>query len=168
MKRWLFFAFAKPRWSEFIFSSVFAALLLSGHRSQCADIVIEPSQTFQTSGLSFNPANGGITGAPLVAGIFNVVIRASNIGGTGSNYLVLNIGPEPAPQLGAAMTQNGLQLSFLALVTHHYSVEWNNNLNNCNWTALVGPLTGNGTTNIIIDPTTNLTERFYRLQVFSP
>ncbi|HEY3916066.1 MAG TPA: putative Ig domain-containing protein [Verrucomicrobiae bacterium] len=120
------------------------------------------------SGLSFNPANGGITGAPLVAGVFNVTIRASNRGGTGSNNLVLNIAPEPAPQLGAAPAQNALELSFLALVTHHYSVEWNNNLNNTNWTDSISGLVGNGMTNTIIDPTTDLPERFYRLQVFTP
>ncbi len=120
------------------------------------------------SGLSFNPANGGITGAPLVAGIFNVAIRSSNIGGTGSNNLVLNIGAEPSPEIEASANPYGINLSFLALVTHHYSVEWNNTLNNTNWTDLVSGLTGNGLTNTITDATANLPERFYRLQVFTP
>src|SRR5579863_4254670 len=47
MKRWPFFA-SKPRRSGFIFSSLFSGLLLCGDRSQCADIVIEPTRTFQT------------------------------------------------------------------------------------------------------------------------
>ncbi len=120
------------------------------------------------AGLSFNPASGGVTGAPLIAGVFNVTIRASNEGGTGSTNLVLNIGSEPPPQLGAVWTQNGIKLSFLALVTHHYSVEWNTNLLTGNWTALVSGLPGDGTTNTIADPTTNSPVRFYRLKVFTP
>ena len=55
------------------------------------------------SGLSFNPANGGITGAPLAAGIFNVTIRASNEGGTGGlTNLALNIGTEQPPEIEAS------------------------------------------------------------------
>jgi hypothetical protein len=120
------------------------------------------------SGLSFNPANGEITGAPLLAGMFNITLRAANAGGTGGTNLVLNIGGEPAPRLGAAVAQNGLELSFLALVTHHYSVEWNNQLNGTNWEDLVSGLIGNGMTNTIIDMTTNQSERYYRLQILTP
>jgi hypothetical protein len=120
------------------------------------------------SGLAFNPANGGITGAPLVAGLFSVTIRASNMGGTGSNNLTLNIGAEPFPEIEASAMPDGVILSFLTLVTHHYSVEWTDELNNTNWTDLVGGLIGNGMTNTITDATTNLAERFYRLQVLTP
>jgi hypothetical protein len=121
------------------------------------------------SGLSFNPASGGITGAPLAAGIFNVTIRASNVGGTGSNNLVLNIGPEPAPQLGAVMAQNGLQLSFLALATHHYIVERTAQLlSTNNWIPLTGSMAGSGVIQTVTDAVTNATSRFYRLQVLTP
>jgi hypothetical protein len=120
------------------------------------------------AGLSFNPANGEVTGAPLMAGAFNVTIRASNQGGTGSSNLLLNIDPEPAPQIQAFWTPTGIDLSFLALVTHRYSVEWNTNLLNGVWTALISDLPGDGTSATIADPTTNLAARFYRLQVFTP
>jgi hypothetical protein len=119
-------------------------------------------------GLCFNQANGGITGAPLAPGIFNVTIRASNVGGTGSNNLVLNIGAEPSPEIEASVMPDGINLSFLALVTHHYNVEWNNNLNNTNWTDLISGLAGNGMTNTITDATANLPERFYRLKALTP
>jgi len=120
------------------------------------------------AGLSFNPVNGAITGAPRVAGVFNVTIRAGNEGGTGSTNLVLDISSEPAPQIQAARQPSGIDLSFLALQTHHYSVEWNSNLLNGNWFALFSGLLGDGTTNIFLDPATNLPARFYRLHVFTP
>jgi hypothetical protein len=121
------------------------------------------------AGLSFNPANGRITGAPLVAGIFNVTLRANNEGGTGSANLVLNIGSEPAPQLEALWTQNGLELSFLAPATHHYTVEWTDHLSNPNnWTALISGMAGNGETEMVTDTVTNAPGRFYRLKVLTP
>jgi hypothetical protein len=121
------------------------------------------------SGLAFNPANGGITGAPLVAGIFNVTIRASNMGGTGSNNLVLNIGSEPAPELGAVLAQNGLELSFLALANHHYIVERTDQLMSTNnWTPLTGSMAGSGGIQMMTDAVTNAASRFYRLEVLTP
>jgi hypothetical protein len=121
------------------------------------------------AGLSFNPANGRITGAPLVAGIFNVTIRAGNRGGTGSANLVLNIGSEPVPQLEALWTQNTLELSFLALANHHYTVEWTDRLSGTNsWTALISNLAGNGVTETVTDTITNAPARFYRLVVLTP
>jgi hypothetical protein len=121
------------------------------------------------AGLSFNPANGRITGAPLVPGIFSVTIRAGNEGGTGSANLVLSIGSEPAPQLQALWTQNGLELSFLALATHHYTVERTDHLSNTNiWTALISGMAGNGGTEMVTDPVSNAPGRFYRLVVLTP
>ncbi|HEX3717821.1 MAG TPA: putative Ig domain-containing protein [Verrucomicrobiae bacterium] len=121
------------------------------------------------AGLSFNPANGGITGAPLVAGVFNVTIRAFNAGGTGSTNLALSIGPEPSARLAALWTSGGLQLSFLALTDHHYAVEWTDHLSNTtNWTTLTGGIAGNGTTQIVTDSVTNAPGRFYRLSVLTP
>ena len=120
------------------------------------------------TGLSFNPVNGNITGAPLMAGAFNVTIRASNQGGTGASNLILNVGPEPLPQIQASLQPGGVNLSFLALVTHHYSVESNTNLLGGTWTPLVSGLLGDGTTNTVTDATTNLPARFYRLKVFTP
>jgi hypothetical protein len=42
------FAIRKTYFSKFVFSIVFAGLLFIGRRAQCADIVINPAQTFQT------------------------------------------------------------------------------------------------------------------------
>jgi hypothetical protein len=121
------------------------------------------------AGLSFNPGNGEITGAPLVAGVFSVTIRAINQGGTGSANLVLNISPEPAPQLLARSTQNGLQLSFPALTTHRYTIEKAGYLSlTNNWTPLIGTMAGSGVTQIVNDSTTNAPGSFYRLRVSSP
>jgi hypothetical protein len=121
------------------------------------------------AGLSFNPASGGITGAPLVEGLFNVIIRAGNEGGTGSTNLVLNVGPEPPPQLEAAWTQSGLELSFLALADHHYTVEWSDDLSSTsNWTALISGIAGNGASHTVMDNVTNAPSRFYRLKVSTP
>lgn len=120
-------------------------------------------------GLSFNPANGVIEGASLVVGTFNVTIRASNEGGTGSTNLVLTIGPEPTPQLTTAWTQNGLQLSFLALANHHYTVQRNDNLANAsNWTDLFTNIAGSGRIQTVTDAATNAPNYFYRLKVTSP
>jgi hypothetical protein len=121
------------------------------------------------AGLSFNPANGAITGAPLVAGAFNVTIRASNEGGTGGTNLALNIVPEPAPQLAAAWNQGGLQLSFLALTTHHYTVERADELpNTSGWTAIASDIAGTGVTQTVTDSATNAPSQFYRLMVMTP
>jgi len=121
------------------------------------------------AGLSFNPASGGITGAPLVEGIFSVTIRASNEGGTGSTNLVLNVGPEPLPQLGAFWTQNGLELTFLALANHHYTVERSDDLSSTNnWTALMSGIAGSGASYMVMDTDTNAPSHFYRLKVYTP
>jgi hypothetical protein len=121
------------------------------------------------AGLSFNPASGGITGAPLVEGIYNVTIRAGNEGGTGSTNLVLNIGSEPAPRLEASWTQNGLELSFLALANHHYTVERSDYLSNTNnWTALISGIAGSGASHTVMDVITDAPSHFYRLKVFTP
>jgi len=83
--------------------------------------------------------------------------------------LALNIGSEPAPQLAALWTQSGLQLSFLALVNHHYTVEWTDRLSGANnWTALISNLAGNGATETVTDTVTNAPGRFYRLVVLTP
>jgi hypothetical protein len=121
------------------------------------------------AGLSFNPAGGGITGAPLVEGIFNVTIRAGNEGGTGSTNLVLNVGPEPPPQLEASWTQNAVELSFLALADHHYTVERSDDLSSTSdWTALISGIAGNGASHTVMDNVTDAPSRFYRLKVYTP
>lgn len=121
------------------------------------------------AGVSFNPASGEIFGAPLVAGDFNVTIRAINALGTGSTNLTLDIGPEPPPQLAASWTEAGLQLSFLALTTHHYAVEWTDHLPNTNsWTVLAGGIAGDGTEQSVTDTVTNAPGHFYRLEIFTP
>ncbi len=59
------------------------------------------------AGLSCDPANGGIYGTPTVTGTFNVTIRASNRGGTGSATLTLTINPPP-PVITSVLTANGI------------------------------------------------------------
>jgi hypothetical protein len=120
------------------------------------------------AGISFNPVKGVVTGAPLVAGVFNVLIRGSNVGGTGSANLVLNIGPEPAPRLGVSLLQNEMELSFWALTTHHYQVEWTQGLTGGNnWFSLAGVVAGNGAVQAVTDTVTNVS-RYYRLKVMTP
>jgi len=121
------------------------------------------------AGLSFNPVDGAISGAPLVAGTFNVMIRASNEGGTGGANLVLNIGPEPTPKLTAVWSQNSLLLSFLGLANHHYNVERTGVLaDTINWTDIFSNLAGSGMTQTVTDSVPSALANFYRLKVLTP
>ena len=119
-------------------------------------------------GLSFDPASGHIFGMPLVTGIFPVILRASNSGGTGSTNLALTINPEPPPKIDSITIQNGISLSFLTLTNRHYAVEWIPNFLNTNWSALTNGVPGNATTQMVTDPVTNAPARFYRLKVTTP
>jgi hypothetical protein len=120
------------------------------------------------TGLSFDPANGAITGTPVAVGSSTVILRATNRGGTGSANLVLTINAAPPPQIEALLKPHGVDLSFLALANHHYTVEWISNLLNTNWTNLVSGIPGDGTTKTVTDAATDPATRFYRLQVWSP
>jgi hypothetical protein len=120
------------------------------------------------AGLSFDQASGGITGTPVAAGTSTVTLRATNRGGTGSTNLVLTINAAPPPQIEALLQPHGVDLSFLALANHHYTVEWISNLLNTNWTDLASGIPGDGTTKTVTDTATNPPTRFYRLQVWIP
>jgi hypothetical protein len=119
-------------------------------------------------GLSFDPASGRIFGIPSVTGNFSVTLRALNNGGTGSANLTLTINLEPPPKIDSVSIQNGISLSFLTLTNRLYSVEWIGNLSSNNWTALTSGIPGNAITQMITDPLTNASTRFYRLKVISP
>jgi hypothetical protein len=119
-------------------------------------------------GLSFDPASGRIFGTPFVAGTFDVTLRATNRGGSGNASLVLTINPEPPPRLEALLNPLGVDLSFLTLVNHHYTVEWVDSLLTSNWTELVSGIVGDGTTRTVTDTITNTPSRFYRLKVTAP
>jgi hypothetical protein len=119
-------------------------------------------------GLSFDQANGAITGTPVATGTHTITLRATNRGGTGSTNLVLTINAAPPPRLDALLKPYGVDLLFLALANHHYTVQCISNLTNTNWTELVSGMPGDGTTKTVTDATTNPLTRFYRLKVWTP
>jgi hypothetical protein len=120
------------------------------------------------AGLSFDQASGATTGIPFAPGTNTVTLRASNRGGTGSTNLVLTINATPPPQLDAVLKPEGVNLSFLALANHHYTVQCLSNLLDANWTELVSGIVGDGTTQTVTDATTNPPARYYRLKVWTP
>ena len=81
---------------------------------------------------------------------------------------MLTINAAPPPQIEALLQPHGVDLSFLALANHHYTVEWISNLLNTNWTDLASGIPGDGTTKTVTDTATNPPTRFYRLQVWIP
>ncbi len=120
------------------------------------------------AGISFDPTSGRIFGTPSFAGTFPVTLRASNRGGIGSASMVLNINPEPSPKIAILPNLPRVDISFLAPVNHHYTVEWIENLLENNWAALTSGTPGDGTTNTVMDTATNTSTRFYRLNVTTP
>jgi hypothetical protein len=81
---------------------------------------------------------------------------------------VLTINATPPPQLDAVLKPEGVNLSFLALANHHYTVQCLSNLLDANWTELVSGIVGDGTTQTVTDATTNPPARYYRLKVWTP
>jgi hypothetical protein len=81
---------------------------------------------------------------------------------------VLTINAEPPPQIDAVLKPDGVNLSFLALANHHYTVQCLSNLLNTNWTELVSGIVGDGTTQTVTDATTYPPARYYRLRVLTP
>jgi hypothetical protein len=119
-------------------------------------------------GLLFDPASGRIFGIPDVTGNFAVTLRAINRNGTGSATLALTINSSPPPVINLGSYQNGFSLSFLALTNQSYSIQWNTNLLDSNWSPLASGIIGNGATQVVNDPMTNAPARFYRLKVSTP
>ncbi len=130
-----------------------------------------PTSFFVTglpAGILFDPARGRIYGIPSVTGSFAVTLRAGNGGGTSSTNLALTIDPAPPPRIDSVALQNGFALSFLALTNRLYTVEWIANLLEPGWSPLTGRIPGNGTSQTVTDPVTNVPARFYRLKVAGP
>jgi hypothetical protein len=117
-------------------------------------------------GLSFDPASGRIFGIPSVTGNFSVTLRAINRNGTGSANLNLAITPEPPPKIDSVSVQNGIVMSFLTLTNRHYAVEWTADLEDTNWLPLTDGISGDAATQIVVDPMTNASSRFYRLKTY--
>jgi hypothetical protein len=120
------------------------------------------------AGLSFDPVRGSIFGVPLLAGNFEVTIRASNRWGAGSATLALAIAPAPPPRIDSISLSNGVVLSFQTLTNHTYTVEWNAGLLNSSWTPLTSNILGNAASQMVTDPVTNFPVRFYRLKQNAP
>ena len=59
------------------------------------------------AGLALNSATGQIIGIPTVSGQFLVTIQASNVGGTGTSTLTLNVAPQQTPIIVSANQANG-------------------------------------------------------------
>ncbi|HWA86751.1 MAG TPA: HYR domain-containing protein [Opitutus sp.] len=57
------------------------------------------------AGLTVNPANGVISGAPTAAGTYNILLSASSAFGTGSDTLVLAVNKTPAGVTLGSLTQ---------------------------------------------------------------
>ena len=72
------------------------------------------------AGLTVNTATGAISGTPLVGGVFNVTISASNATGTGPAVLVLTISDNPPviTSPGTASGQTGVAFSYTIVATN--------------------------------------------------
>src|SRR5437762_1543287 len=82
------------------------------------------------AGLSVNTSTGVISGTPTTAGTYNVTIRATNAGGTGSATLTLTINP-PKPVITSPLTATG-QVG----VTFSYTITATNSPTSYNATVL--------------------------------
>ena len=69
------------------------------------------------SGLLINTNTGAISGAPTTAGIFTVMLRASNQGGTGARTLVLTVAPAPPVIASTGSASGAVGKSFAYAVT---------------------------------------------------
>ena len=72
------------------------------------------------AGLTVNTATGAINGTPLVGGVFNVTITASNAAGPGDAVLVLTISDNPPviTSPGTASGQTGAAFSYTIVATN--------------------------------------------------
>jgi len=79
------------------------------------------------TGLSFNPETGAIYGTPYISGTFNVVLEATNCGGTGSqSTLVLTISPTSgAYVVSGNITSGGIGLAGVLVSVGAYSATTN-------------------------------------------
>jgi hypothetical protein len=68
------------------------------------------------------------------------------------------------PQISASRSNSIIQLQFLTLLTHNYTVLTNNTLVGGTWQPLAAPIAGDGTVQTVTD-TVGPSRRFYRLQV---
>jgi Putative Ig domain len=74
-----------------------------------ANIPMQFAASGLPAGLAVNPNTGLISGAPAVTGTFDVIISASNSGGTGGSSLTLSIHPPP-PVITSANTAGAVRL----------------------------------------------------------
>jgi hypothetical protein len=68
------------------------------------------------------------------------------------------------PQITASISNSTIQLQFLTLLTHNYTVLSNNTLVGGSWQPLSAPISGDGTVQTVTDTVAG-PKRFYRLQV---
>jgi hypothetical protein len=76
------------------------------------------------------------------------------------NFLMLVPVPQ-GPVLTATLSGNNVIISFPSQVGVTYQLQYKTNVNDVTWTALGGPITGDGTVKSVSDPRTG-TRRFYR------
>lgn len=95
-------------------------------------------------GLSFTPSSGMIAGTPTQAGRFNATISATNLSGTDSQTLVIDIVPQPPPAITSPLNASGL---VGALFT--YRITATNNPTSYSATNLPGWMTVNTSTGVL-------------------
>jgi hypothetical protein len=131
------------------------------------------SQTISNLGTFAIPDTGrsqAWTWVPLRDGANNLVrldgggvktVRITSGGGYNANFYALF--PVATPPLLAGVFPSGsnMVISFPALSNFNYQVQYKNNLTDPSWLPLGSPMVGNGSTNTIMDTTTNA--RFYRV-----
>ncbi len=72
------------------------------------------------AGLGVDTTTGAITGTPTAAGVYNITIQATNLGGTGSNTLVLTVSPQQIPIIVSPNQANafvGIPFSYQIIAT---------------------------------------------------
>lgn len=75
------------------------------------------SVTGLPAGLTFNSSTGVISGTPLMPGILNITISATNSGGTGSATLVLTVAPTPPIVTSPLTAAAGVNTPFSYTIT---------------------------------------------------
>jgi len=96
------------------------------------------------TGLSIDVSTGIISGTPTTTGSYPVTITATNLGGTDSKTLTINVNNPPAPIITSTATASGIVDS-----TFNYAITASNNPGSYNATALPAGLIINTSTGVI-------------------
>jgi uncharacterized repeat protein (TIGR03803 family) len=115
-----------------------------------------------TSLYSFTGRNDGANPNELVQGSDGRFYGTTSSGGLGGAGTVFRLTILPEFQ-AAILTDNKLSLSWSAESGASYQLQFNSDLSSSNWTNLGDPAIATGSTLILMDSVTNVSQRFYRL-----